>query len=394
MAMKKRTKRIYADHAASTPADPRVVDAMAPYCSEVFGNAGSVHSEGRAAKEAVEEARTKIAREIGAHASEIVFTSGGTEASNLAILGCAEKEHAAGRPYAEMHFVTLAIEHASVLECFKELERRGARVTYVGVGSEGVVAPEAVANAIEERTVLVSAMFANSEIGTVQPIRKIGLLIKKWREERGGALPYFHTDACQALEYFACNVSTLVVDMMTIDAQKVYGPKGVGFLYKAQGVALAPIMHGGRQEGGLRPGTPPTALIVGLACALEIAAHGRVDEAKRLTALRDRFIAEIAEKIPGALLNGHARERLPNNANFSFPGKRAEYLVLQLDQHGIAAGTRSACHVGEEGGSHVVRALGRSEEETLAAVRFVFGRDTNSNDIENIIELLLTLVKK
>lgn len=385
--------RIYADHAASTPVDPRVLAAMAPFWNEHFANAGGIHREGVYARDAIKSAREECAKVIGARASEIIFTSGGTESNNLAIFGIAEAEILKGKKYEELHFVTIAIEHASVYECFSVLERKGAKVTTVSVSDNGIVDPEAILAAITPQTVLVSVMYVNSEIGTIQPIREIGLLIQKYRKEHATSYPYFHTDACQAPEYMPCQVASLLVDYMTIDAQKIYGPKASGFLFRRYGAPLEPIMRGGRQEGGMRPGTPPTPLIVGLAKALTISAEGREEEGKRLSVLRDQFVAQVLEKIPGSMLNGHSKERLPNNVNISFPGKRGEYLVLQLDKEGVAAATRSACHVGEEGGSHVVAALGRSKEEVLGAVRFSFGRETTVQDITKIVSVLEKIAK-
>ncbi len=385
--------RIYLDHAASTPVLPEVMDRMAPYWNDVFANAGAIHSDGVKAKQALEDAREVCAKSLGVKSSDIIFTSGGTEGNNLAIFGLAESLLDSGLAYGDMHFITGAIEHASVLDCFKVLEKKGASFTIVPVGEEGLIYPEDVAAAITEKTVLVSIMYANSEIGTIQPIRDISEAIKK--KIAGSAQKiYFHTDACQAPVYLSCHADTLGVDLMTIDAQKLYGPKGSGALYIKQGTPIAPIMRGGNQERNLRPGTPVVMLAVGLAEALKIADLNRTEESERVLELRDYFIDEVLKEIPTAHVNGSRKNRLPNNANFSFPGKLAEMIVLGLDQKGISASTRSACHINEKGGSHVVRALGLGEDYATSAVRFSLGRSTTKEMIDATVAALKETIDK
>lgn len=380
---------IYLDHAASTPVLPSVLEAMAPFWSESFGNAGAIHSLGVLAKRALESAREECAKLLEVKATDIIFTSGGTESNNLAIFGLIEALAEKGTAYADMHCITGAVEHASVLDCFRALEKKGVKLTIVPVGEDGVLHADAVAEAIIPQTVLVSVMYANSEIGTIQPIREIAEAI---HAKAPTQKIYFHTDASQAPVYLSCHADTLGVDLMTVDAQKMYGPKGSGFLYIKNGTPIMPLMRGGTQERGLRPGTPVTMLAVAMGKVCTIALHDRKDENERVTALRDYFISAIEKEIPTASLNGSRTNRLPNNVNFSFPGLSGEMIVLGLDQKGIAASTRSACHVGEKGGSHVVRALGKGEEYATSAVRFSFGRMTTKEDLEYAVRTLKEVV--
>lgn len=381
------TKRIYLDHAASTPVLPGVLDAMMPYWNDVFANAGAIHSDGVKAKQALEDARETCARMLAVKSTDIIFTSGGTESNNLAVFGLAEALLEKGMHYADMHFITGTIEHASILDCFKVLERKGAALTIVPVKGDGIVHPEDVADAITDKTVLVSIMYANSEIGTIQPIRDISEAIKKKIAGTEQKI-YFHTDACQAPVYLSCHADSLGVDLMTIDAQKLYGPKGSGCLYIKQGTPIAPLMRGGNQERNLRPGTPVVMLAVGLAKAFEIAESARKEESERVLLLREYFIDRVLSEIPSAHLNGSRKNRLPNNVNFSFPTKSAEMIVLTLDRKRISASTRSACHVGEKGGSHVVRALGLGEDYATSAVRFSLGRSTTKEMIDATVGVL------
>ncbi len=383
-------KRIYLDHAASTPVFPEVVEAMLPYWNQEFGNAGGIHTEGVIAKRQIEEAREASAHLLSVKASDIIFTSGGTESNNLAIFGFADALIEKGTPLSDMHFITGAIEHASVLDCFKVLERRGAMLTVVPVTPDGFVTPESIASAITGKTVLVSIMYANSEIGTIQPIREIGEAIRKASSARK---IYFHTDASQAPTYLSCHAESLGVDLMTIDAQKMYGPKGVGFLYIKNGTPIAPLMRGGSQERNLRPGTPDVPLLVGMALACDMVDAMRKEKVESVSKLRDHFIDRVLTEVPGADLNGARDRRLPNNANFSFPGLSGEMIVLALDQKGIAAATRSACHVGEKAGSHVIQALGKGDAYATSAIRFSLGRSTTLEEIDYTVDALTEIVK-
>ncbi len=391
-------KRIYLDNATTTPVAPDVMREMARFFAADFGNPGSIHAEGVVAKKAVTEARHNIARLLHAHADEIIFTSGGTEANNLAIAGFIHALHVRGRPYKKMHAITSVIEHASVLECFHELERRGVAVTYMPVNGDGIVMPKSVREALRLDTVLVSLMYANNEIGTIQPVAKIARVIRDFRQ-RGrlnlteAPFPFLHTDASQAPQYLDCNRERLGVDMLTLDGQKMYGPKGVGALYAKRGTPLAPLFKGGGQERGLRPGTENVPLIAGFAKALEMAVKTREVESARLTALRDFLIGKVRMNTAGAVLNGSATERLPHNANFSFPGVDTEFLVLQLDAAGIACSTKSACKEGERE-SHVVAALGDDPRRATSTIRFSLGRATKRADISFLCAQLERILKK
>jgi len=392
--MKKR-KRIYADYAASTPVDVAVKRAMAPYWSDQFGNPGSLHEEGMSAKRALDEARSCIGSQIGARADEIIFTSGGTESNNLAIFGLVRALLSGGKSLADFHFITSTIEHPSVLDCFKELEARGAAVTYCGVTAEGLTEPEEVRNALRQNTALVSFAYVNNEIGTIQPLKQISKSIVQKNKDRffQSCMPLFHTDASQAPLYLDCGVEKLGIDMMTIDGQKMYGPKGIGFLFIKRGLPLAPILFGGSQERGMRPGTPPLPLIVGCAKAFEQAQTRRAKEAKRLTVLRDHLLAEIKKHVPTAELNGSATERAPNNINISFPGVSNEFLVLQLDAKGIAVGTRSACLSGVGSGSYVIEALGKGSDFGKSSIRITFGIHTTRADVDYCVKTLVDLIR-
>ena len=387
--------RVYLDHAATTPLDPRVLEEMEPYFSKNFGNPGSIHAEGVVAKDAVSRARQKIGSLLGASPQDIIFTSGGTEANNLAIMGVFTERQKNGVAPEDMHFITTSLEHSSVLDVFDDFEARGARITYLGVNPDGVVSAEEVRKALSKNTVLVSVMYANNEIGTIEPITAISGTIRHFKRRKGKLLnvfPFFHTDASQAPLYCDMSVERLGVDLLALDGQKIYGPKGVGVLYKRKGVAVSPLFYGGGQEFGLRPGTENVSGIVGFAEAFRIGAAERKEESRRLRALRDYFIKKVLQSIPTAELNGHAVMRLPNNANISFPGLDGEWLTVQLDAQGVAVGTKSACLSEESGGSYVIRALGRGEDQAASSVRFTLGRKTTKKDLDYTVAALQKIV--
>ncbi|OGF66609.1 hypothetical protein A2757_00945 [Candidatus Giovannonibacteria bacterium RIFCSPHIGHO2_01_FULL_48_47] len=379
-------ERIYLDYAAATPVDPRVKEAMEPFWSENFGNPGGLHAEGIIAKKAVQEARRKIAREIGARDDEIIFTASGTESCNLAILGAARKYQDRGK-----HLITSKIEHHAVLHPFQLLEKEGFKVTYLEVGENGIVNPEDLRKALRPETTLVSIMHANNEIGTIQPIREIGKIIKDYKLRTKNYQLFFHTDACQAAGYLDLNADNLSVDLMSFSGYKFYGPKGIGFLYKSRKVLLEPPVVGGEQEFGFRPGTEAVPLIVGMAKALELS-RPSAEENKRLAKLRDYFIEEVLKRVPGALVNGDLEKRLPGNANISFKNTDNEELVLRLDAEGIAVATGSACRRDSTGPSHVILALGREPEYAKGAIRFTLGRHTAKEELERALEVLPKLV--
>ncbi len=373
MISKKSTahKRIYLDHAAATPLDKGVLSVMQKIGSESYGNPSSLYKEGVEAKKSLLEIRKDIAETIGANPDEIIFTGGGTESNNLALFGIVQDPK-------KSHLVVSSVEHASVLECARELEKRGAEVTYLPVDKDGLVSLKDLKEAIKENTVLVSVMYANNEIGTIQPISEIAKIIRHSKSK-----PLFHTDACQAANYLDMNVLRLGVDLMTFNASKIYGPKGVGALFVKRGIKISPILFGGGQEKGTRSGTENVAGLKGFAEAMKVAEQMKEKESARLAKLRDFFIQEILSEIPGAILNGSAEKRLPNNVNISIPGTDAEELVIQLDARGISCSTGSACaNIGHDGKvSHVIEALGFGRERAASSLRFTLGRDTKKEDL-------------
>ncbi|SRR5579884_716129 len=379
MGQETGTPRVYMDHAATTPVDPRVLSAMVPYFTERAGNASSLHRFGQEARDAVESARAEVAATIGAQPAEIVFTSGATEADNLAVLGVALALERRGR-----HIVTSTIEHHAVLEACRFLERWGYEVTYVPVDGRGIVDPGDVGRALRADTVLVSVMAANNEIGTLQPVAEIG------RIARARGIP-FHTDATQMVGALPVHVDDLCVDLLSMSAHKRYGPKGVGALYVRSGTPLTRTQHGGSHERGRRGGTENVPGIVGFGAALRIAREEMDRESARLGALRDRMIRE-ALAIPGARLNGDPGRRLPNNVNLSFEGTDSQSLVIGLDLRGVAASSGSACTSGSLEPSHVLLALGLPAEVAAGAVRLTLGRGTSDADVGYALQALRDVV--
>ncbi len=377
-------ERIYLDYAATTPLDPRVLEAMRPYLTEHFGNPNSLHTFGRVARKAVDEAREQIAALLHCHPSELVFTSGGTESINLALRGVAAAYRDKGN-----HIVTTAIEHHAVLHTCKALEEQGFVVTYLPVDEHGLVTPEQVAEAVTERTILVSVMHANNEIGTVEPIAEIAQAVKEKRPE-----VLVHTDAVQTVGHIPVDISELGVDLLSFAAHKFYGPKGVGGLFVRRGTKLVPQLTGGGQERNRRSGTENVAGIVGMAKALALAVEEMPTELPRLQALRDELIAGVLARIPESRLNGHPTQRLPHNAHFCFRGVESETLLLQLDWHGIAASSGSACSSGSLEPSHVLLALGLPYDWVLGSLRLTLGRFTTREHIQRVLEVLPNLVAK
>ncbi len=387
--------RVYFDAAATMPLDRRVFDAMVPLWKEDFGNAGSIHREGEAAKKTLARARKSCADVLHAHADEIVFTSGGTESNNMAIMGAvlyALKKYSGD--YSKMHIVTSAIEHVSVLEVCRVLEKRGARVTYVPVNEHGVVEMHEMKSAIVKDTTLVSVMFANNEIGTLQPIAEIAKHIRKVRkQEESGVYPLFHTDAAQAPVWCTLPVLKLGVDFLSIDGHKIYGPKGVGLLFVRRDIEIEPLLFGGMQEGGRRPGTEPLPLIVGLAKALEIAEIERVVSYESMFSLRQYFIQELETKVPQAKLNGDAQNCLPNIVNVSVPGMDSDFLVIALDERGIACASRSACHSNDDS-SYVVAALGKGAAAAEGSLRFSMPKEATKKNVDDVVAALQEIVQE
>ena len=369
-------KRIYLDYAATTPVHPEVIKAMLPYFSDAFGNPSSLYSYGLEARQAIEAARNKVAESIGAKNEEIVFTGGGSEADNSAIKGVADANGRMGN-----HIITSVIEHHAVLVTFKFLEKRGFKVTYLPVDKYGLVDPESVRKAITDKTILISIMHANNEIGTIQPIGEIGKIARK-------AKIYFHTDAVQTVGHIPVNVNELKVDMLSFSAHKLYGPKGVGVLYIRKGTKVTSLIHGGEQEQGRRAGTENVPGIVGLGKAIELAGLDIANETARLITLRNVLIKGILEKIEHSRLNGHPEQRLPNNVNVSVDFIEGESTCLNLDLEGICISTGSACSSSDAEPSHVLLALGLSHEQARSSLRFTMGRLTTAEDIERVLEVL------
>ena len=375
-------RRIYLDHAATTPTHPEVVKAMLPYFTDTFGNPSSVYSCGQEAKAAVEEARIKTAELIGARSEEIVFTSGGTEADNFALKGVAYANGHKGN-----HIITTSVEHHAVMEVCKFLGRRGFTITYLPVDKYGLVDPQDVKKVITAKTILISIIHANNEVGTIEPVTEIGEIAKE-------AGVYFHTDAVQAVGHIPVNVDKLKVDLLSISAHKLYGPKGVGALYIRKGTKLAPLMHGGGQEKMRRAGTENVPAIVGLGKAVELAWQEMDKEAERLAGLRDKLIKGLMEKIDHVQLNGHPTRRLPNNIHVSVDFVEGESMLLNLDLEGIYASTGSACSSASLEPSHVLLALGLSPDQAHGSVRFTLGRENSEEDIERVLDVLPGIIAK
>lgn len=357
---------------------------------ENFANPSALYNEALEAKSKLGDARGKIAQILGCQKSEIIFTSGGTEGNNLALLGIFEAHKTKN---FTPHIITTAIEHSSILEVCKEIERRGGEVTYLPVDEEGIVKVKDIRDAFKENTVLVSVMFANNEIGTIQPIKEIGRAIKDWQQKHNSTFPYFHTDACQVVLYEDLNVQKLGVDLLSIDGIKMYGPRGAGVLVARGNVMLQPIVFGGGQESGRRSGTENVVSAVGLARALETAQDLREKESIRLSEIRDYAIEKILKTFPQAKLNGSQTERLPNNVNVCFSKLDAEFAVISLDVAGISASYSSSCRtLAEDSSSYVVSALGKPDC-AASSLRFTFGRETRKSDIDALVLALQKIIK-
>ncbi|MEP7212750.1 MAG: cysteine desulfurase family protein [Acidobacteriota bacterium] len=380
-------RRIYLDNSATTPVDPEVLEAMLPYLSGQFGNASSIHFFGQEARAAIDKARHQVAGLLNARPNEIVFTSGGTEANNLAIRGLLEgRKDAAGG-----HIITSAIEHSAVKNVCQDLEKLGYSVTYLPVYEDGVVRIEDVSDAIREDTVLISIMVANNEIGTIQPIDDIGKLLRSLRAD--GRKIYFHTDAVQAAGKIAVDVEEINCDLLTISAHKIYAPKGAGALYVRRGVRLHPQNIGGHQERERRGGTEPVANLVAFGKASELAAEDLAGTSLRIREMRDRFETAVAESIPDVVFNGRKDGRIPTIANISFRSIEGEGLLINLDMQGVAVSTGSACSSGSLEPSPVIRALGRDDELARGAIRFSFGKDNTAADLDRVLEVLPAAVE-
>jgi cysteine desulfurase len=383
----KQPKRIYLDNAGATPVSSGVQKVLAETFS-FFGNPSAIHQEGDLASQYLQKARNTIATVLNAHSYEIIFTGNGTESCNLAILGMMKSRMEVERP----HIITTAIEHPSVLEPIKQLEKWGkVRVTYLPVYENGIVKLKDLREALTEDTVLVSVMYANNEIGTIQPVKEIGRLLDEWKRGTNRTFtsyPYFHIDACQAGNYLNLDVVRLKCHLMTINSSKVYGPKGIAALYKREGIKVEPLIYGGGQERELRSGTESVPLASAFAEALKESASIRDKENERLTILRDYFFDAIEKEIPDVTIYGDRKERLPNNINIRIPGIPSDEMILRLDAKGFAVSHKSACASQETDGSYVVQSLGASEAESLENVRITLGRDTKEKDLKGLIQAI------
>ena len=379
---------VYLDHAGTTAMDPRVVEAMTPYFTQVYGNPSSLHTVGQEARYALDEARERVARVLGCRAREIVFTAGGSEADNAAIHGVATALLETGN-----HIITSNAEHSAVLHTCQHLEGQGYEVTYLPVDKFGMVHPEAVQQAITDRTTLVSIMYANNEIGTVNPIPEIGTAVRNRAAELGRTI-VMHTDAVQAAGFLDLNVGRLCVDMLSLSGHKFHGPKGTGVLYVKRGTPFMPLILGGGQERERRAGTENIPGIVGISVALELADAEREETSARCAALRDRIIQVVSDQVPNCVLNGHPTDRLPNNVNFSFRGIEGEPILLGLDMAQIAASSGSACSSGSLEPSHVLLALGQSAELARGSLRITLGKENTAEEVDYMLEVLVGLVER
>jgi len=376
-------RKVYMDHAAGTPVDSRVLEAMKPYFVENYGNPFSSHSFGATAKNALAESREKVARLIGAEKpEEIIFTSGGTESNNLALKGVAYRNKDKGN-----HIITTTIEHISLINICKHLQKQGFEITYVPVDKQGMVDPEKLEDAVTDKTSLISVMYANGEIGTIQPIREIGKIAHENQI-------YFHVDAVAAAGKIPINVEEENIDLLSISSNDMYGPKGMGALYIKKGTRIQPVIQGGGQEKGLRSGTENMPGIVGMAKAAEIAQKEMEIEGKRLSQLRDKLIEGVLNKIKRSYLNGHKTKRLPTNANLGFSYIEGESLILGLDMLGIQVSSGSACTSKTLEPSHVLRAIGLAHEEAHGSLVFTMGRQNSKEDVKYVLEVLPGVVKR
>lgn len=373
---------IYLDHNATTPLDPVVLEAMLPYLRDEFGNASSVHSPGQRARAAVDKARESVAALIGAKPSEIVFTSGGTEADNLAILGAVKASNAPNK-----HVVTTLIEHHAILQTCQALEKEGVAVTCVPPNPSGLISAASVSHAIRPDTVLISVMHANNELGTIQPVEEVARIARE-------AKILFHVDAVQSAGKLPIDVRAIGADLLSLSAHKIYGPKGIGALYVRSGSRIEPVFRGGQHERALRPGTENVAGIVGMGKAAELAQQHIAEDAARVAALRDRFESALRDVIEGIRVNGDLLSRVCNTTNITVPGASGESLVIALDLQGLAGSTGAACSSGAIEPSHVLLAIGLSDSDARSSIRFSLGRTTTSAEIERAIAVIPGVVER
>ncbi|AKM84223.1 TPA: cysteine desulfurase NifS [Candidatus Campbellbacteria bacterium] len=389
MFFKKKERRVFLDHATTTPVRKEVLKVMEPYWNEKFGNPGTIHRFGVEAKKALDESRKKISQILKCHSDEVIFTASGTESNSLAIFGFLDKQEENGADFKKMHIITTKMEHPSILAWFARFERKGIKVSYIDIDKEGIVDLKQFRKLLTPETIFVSVMCVNNEIGTVQPISKIAHIIKDFNRDNKAKI-ILHSDASQAPLYLKLDVHSLGVDMLTIDGQKIYGPKGVGALFKKRGIEINPLLAGGSQEMGLRAGTENIPLVVGLAKAFELAENEREKESERLIKLRDKFIDRILIEIPGSVLNGSKTERIPSNVNISIPNIDSEYMIIKLDAKGVACSSKSACMGRIKSASYVIEALGNDMGNSL---RFNLGKSTTEKDIDYVVDMIKQSIK-
>lgn len=387
----KKIREVYLDHAATTYVEPDVLRVMKPFFSEHFGNPSALYHAGRYAKDAIAENRKKVAGLIHALPENIIFTGGGTESDNMAIYGIAKAHAGKGR-----HVISSPIEHHAVLNPLEDLKKQGWEITYVPVNKQGIVSAADVIKAIRPDTVLISIMYANNEVGSIQPVDEIGRELLKYRKEHNTSYPYFHTDACQASGFLSLDVEKLHVDLMTLNGSKMYGPKGAGILYIRRGARLKPLLVGGGQERGLRSGTENVANIAGFAKALENAQKNREKESDRVRNLSKYMLGAIQKEITNVQLNGPEIGdcRLPNNLNITFLDVEGEAMLLYLDEYGIMCSTGSACTSESLEPSHVLTAMGLPYEEAHGSLRFTFGHCNNKQDVDYVMKYLPFIVNQ
>ncbi|HOV88464.1 MAG TPA: cysteine desulfurase family protein [Candidatus Paceibacterota bacterium] len=384
-------KRYYFDYAATTPMRKEVLKAMQPFWQKQFGNPSSLYLEGRIAKQTIESARAKVANILRTQPKEIIFTNGGTESVNLALQGTA---HFYRQQFSHPKIIISSIEHPAGLETAKALREEGFETAYLKVQKNGLVDLEQLKQLIDEQTILVSIMYANNEIGVIEPLPKIAQIIKDFRQKHQTTFPFFHTDACQAAGYLDIQPNKLGVDLMSLNGGKIYGPKATGILYKREGVEIKPIIHGGGQEKNYRSGTENVPGIIGFATALELAQKEKEKESQRLKSLRDYLIKNVLKTIPKVFVNGDLKNRLPNNAHFTILDVEGEALILKLDECGIAASTGSACHSKSLQPSHVLQAIGLPNEFIHGSLRITLGKDTTKKDINYLTQALKKVVQE
>ncbi len=387
-------KRIFLDYASITPLSPKVSKEALKVEKDFWGNPSSLHEEGERAKNTLEDARLRVAKILHSKAEEIFFTTGGTESLNISIFGIVKAFRESSHEEAKPHIITSLIEHPAVLNPIKELLKKGEiEASFIGPNQEGIISPDSIKRELKPNTLLVAIQHANNEIGTLQPVRKIALILQEYRASQKSSKPFLLVDASQSFLYVDSSVERLQTDILIVDGIKMYGPRGAGVLFVRKNVPISPVTFGGGQQNGLRPGTENVPGAAGLAKAMEEAVSLREGEAKRLTEMRDYLIQKIQTEIKGATLNGSQNERLPNNANFCFAGQDSEFLVIKLDTLGFAVSAASACHaLSLENSSYVIEALG-NEGCGGSSLRFTFGRETKRSDLDKLLKALKSIVK-